>query len=514
MKISIIWFKRDLRIFDNQALSMAVNNSDFVIPLYIFEKELWSQPDLSFRQYQFLCQSLDDLNQELIKIGQELVIKTGDACKIICDLIKEFDVTALYSHQETWNFWTYQRDKKIAKYLKELGISWFEPKQNGVVRLLKDRNQFSILWYHFMNSQIISAPIKLNKINIVSEKIPTSQELNLKNDLILQPQQGGRVEGIKLLESFLNFRSVNYQKDMSSPVTAFKNCSRLSPHIAFGNLSIREIYQRAKLKLDELINDNNDQNKTHIKSIKSFISRLHWHCHFIQKIEDEPEIEFNNIHKAFDKLNRNSSNYKKSEEYILKFKAWQNGKTGFPMIDACMRSLIACGWLNFRMRAMLMSFASYHLWLDWRDTSIYLARLFIDYEPGIHYSQSQMQSGTTGINSVRIYNPIKQGIDHDKNGIFIKKWLPELEKMPIEFIHNPWLMPQLMNNYPLPIIDEAKSRKEALKKIYDIKKQENFKEESQKIYLKHGSRKYRNLSKKVIKTNQKEQFDNKQLSFL
>ena len=172
-----------------------------------------------------------------------------------------------------------------------------------------------------------------------------------------------------------------------------------------------------------------------------------------------------------------------------------------PMIDACMRSLTATGWLNFRMRAMLMSFASYHLWLHWRKPSLHLASLFTDYEPGIHYSQSQMQSGTTGINAIRIYNPIKQGIDHDPEGIFIRKWIPELKNITTDIIHTPWKNPLLMNEYPMPIVDESKARKSASEKIYGIRKNNStHKDTAKKIFIKHGSRKS-NSTKKVSKKN-------------
>ncbi len=124
-------------------------------------------------------------------------------------------------------------------------------------------------------------------------------------------------------------------------------------------------------------------------SLQSFEGRLHWHCHFIQKLESEPAIEQRNVHRGFDGL-RNEGEL--TDEERRRLEAWCTGRTGFPFVDACMRSLIATGWINFRMRAMLVSFASYQLWLHWRATGEHLARQFLDYEPGIHWPQVRSTS--------------------------------------------------------------------------------------------------------------------------
>ena len=162
------------------------------------------------------------------------------------------------------------------------------------------------------------------------------------------------------------------------------------------------------------------------------------------------------------------------------------------------------------MRAMLMSFASYQLWIPWQESGLCLARKFIDYEPGIHWTQCQMQSGTTAINTIRIYNPIKQGYDHDPEGIFIQTWVKELQDIPSKLIHEPWqidLFRQndsffvLGKNYPLPIVDPIISTKTARAKLKEIRNKPGFFDIANNILEKHGSRKRRNSKLKKKQNN-------------
>ena len=222
-------------------------------------------------------------------------------------------------------------------------------------------------------------------------------------------------------------------------------------------------------------------------------SRLHWHCHFMQKLEDEPAIEFHNMLRAADGLRENEI----SPERLA---AWQTGHTGYPLVDACMRSLVATGWLTFRMRALVVSFASYSLWLHWRPTGTYLARHFLDFEPGIHWSQLQMQSGTTGINTLRIYNPTKQAIEQDPRGIFIRRWVPELAGVPPAYVHMPWTMPVAVQqasgcligrDYPQPLVDHAVAVREAKRRLAAVRGTAESRTEARDIARRHGSRRDR-----------------------
>ena len=480
-KINIVWFKRDFRLHDHLPLLLASQNG-LVIPLYIIEPELWQQPDSSRRHWHFIHDCLVDLQKDLSKFNVPMIIRIGNATDVFEQLHTEIGIFTLWSHAETGNNWTYQRDINMIKWCQTHTVKWHECQTNGIVRRLKSRDNWAELRNNFMDMSIIPMPQNLQTIsNIASDDLPSKNNPLFGSQAIGSVQMGGRTQALKTLESFLKERGRHYMQTISKPGISARNCSRLSTHITFGALSVREIEQATKTKI-KILDNNTDTDAIFFKrNLAAFLSRLAWHCHFIQKLEQQPDIELKCMHPAFETMREQNFRH----DF---FESWKTGHTGYPLIDACMRSLHENGWITFRMRAMIVSFASYDLWLDWRQTAPFLAQLFTDYEPGIHYSQFQMQSGTTGMNAIRMYNPIKQSYDHDPNGKFIRRYIPELKNIPDSFIHEPWRIDSVKHDYPKPIVNHETAVKYARTEIANRRQLEGFRTEAQAINQKLGSR--------------------------
>jgi deoxyribodipyrimidine photo-lyase len=452
--LQVVWFKRDLRVRDHEPLARAAERGP-VLPLYIVEPALWRLPDASPQHWDVISRSLAELRESLGSLGSPLVMRTGNAR----DVLQEFHTSTagiahMWAYEETGNGFTYQRDIAVRRWARSVGIQFTELPHDFVVRRLRSRDDWSTIARERMSKPLVPAPLTIARphandgLPIEPGPIPSLRDLGLTADAPVGRTEAGERAGRATLKSFLDVRSEGYERRLSSPITAWDGCSRLSTHLTYGTVSLREVLARTQRAAGT--------NPARRFSLKAFEERLHWRSHFVQKLEDQPSLETHSYISGFDEIRLDPATSAIGAE---RYEAWRTGNTGFPMVDACMRSLNERGWINFRMRAMLVSFASYDLWLDWRATSQFLARAFVDYEPGIHYPQVQMQSGTTGINTIRIYDPVKQGLDHDPTGDFVREWVPELSGVDGAAVHQPWLLNDTLfgapSGYRTPIVNHA-----------------------------------------------------------
>ncbi len=476
-KINVVWLKRDIRSKDHLPLCLSELCGLPYLLIYVFEPSQIKRPDTSLRHLSFVYHSLLTLEHRKVELFY------GEVESVLGSIVTQCEIQNLFSYQESGVESTWDRDKSVQRFCDAHSIVWKEFQKDGVRRAYKNRDNWDKSWYIQMSTNVIDNAYSSTSAeplfhNYYKLPVHVQKQLSKWSD---EFQPAGELVARKYLSSFIEDRGKNYHRFISKPTESRKSCTRMSPYLAWGNVSIKQVYQAIK---------NSPQYKENKRAFNGALTRLKWHCHFIQKFEDECRYEYACVNRGYETMA-----YDRNLHFI---QAWKEGKTGYPLVDACMRCLIQTGWINFRMRAMLVSFFCHHLGQDWRDGHYYLASLFLDYEPGIHYTQFQMQAGTTGVNTVRIYNPVKQSLEHDPKCVFIKKWVPELRTVPISLIHKPWemtLMEQevydcvLGKQYPSPIVDLEISGKEARERIWGHRKKMSVQKERKRILNKHVRKK-------------------------
>lgn len=475
---TVLWFKRDLRIRDHVPLTIAAAEGT-VLPLYIHEPAITGAADFAPQHAAFTRECLDSLHRALQARGASLMEQRGSAVETLERIWCAVPFTVLRSHQETGHWQSYERDKVVAAWCRQRAVQWIETPQNGVIRgtpAARAARDWGREMQDYTSSepcttpQRIALPAGIEWLKSVSPPVtPVIDAVDLKPGRLC----GGRDEAMRLLKEFFSQRVLHYPSAISNPLTAEQGCSRLSPYLAFGVLSVREVIltMNRRLLQPDVATASYGRERM-IKAMRFFVDRIEWRGGYFQKMEANPRLEFDNINPHMDGLREATFN----RGY---FDAWCEGKTGYPMVDACMQMLLHTGWINMRMRGMLISFAVNELWLHWREPGLFLARQFLDYEPAIHYNQLQFHAGTSGATQLLAYNPVKQAQDLDPQGQFVRKWLPMLARVADTYLFEPWTMPERLQrqcgvvigvDFPAPIVDHIAAGRAARERVSDAMK--------------------------------------------
>jgi deoxyribodipyrimidine photo-lyase len=434
--MNLVLFYKDLRISDHQPLAEAAKLGE-VLPLYVFEPSVWSETGLSARHFEFVLESLDELSLQIQERGGQLFFATGKIEGVLSELLRTYGTLTLFAHKET------VAENRVRKWMVEnhQTVLTYGPEfEKGTGK------GFKSLWTAILNEPIIDPPRSFKMPEDTPELLFTDlkklQNFKVKGCKIRFGQQGGEIKALETLESFLENRFTNYILNHDNPLQSSLSSSRLSAYLTWGNISERTIFQ----KTNEMLQTCSDGDAQ--RQLKEFLTNLFSRAKVLHHAKDyQVNVEMSSI--------RNTWN----EEW---YQRWVDGKTGIPIIDAAMRSLYKTGWLNFKLRGMVIAFICNTLLLDCRKPSMALAELFLDYEPVIHNFYVQMQAGMYGQQKVKWINPVKNGKQLDPNGDFIRRYVPELYMIPAEYIHEPWLYPGFYNlGYEAPMVDAVKATKHA-----------------------------------------------------
>jgi len=456
MRRVIWWVRRDLRLTDNITLHYALREAASVIPVFVLDPCLLNSDKLAPARKQFLFDSLADLDARLRDRGGRLIVRRGDPARELARLARETQSDAVYFHRD-YTPYARARDARVVNALGALGVRVEAFDDNYLAapeQVLKDDGTPYTVFTRFR--------LRFEERVIVPNRYATRGDLNTPRDIasLDLPRverehrfaRGGETEGLKLARAFLRradgLRAYRDTRDFP----ARDATSHLSPHLHFGTVSVRELVRAAREA------DAGADGKTWLDELvwREFYAYVLWHF---------PYAARGAFRRAYATI--------AWENDAEKFAAWCAGRTGYPIVDAAMRQLNATDWMHNRARMIVASFLTKDLLIDWRWGEKYFLQHLIDGDIASNNGGWQWAAGT-GTDAqpfFRIFNPVLQGARFDPDGAYVKRWVPELARVPAKYIHTPWRMPadvarrarvEIGRDYPAPIVEHAVQRERAV----------------------------------------------------
>lgn len=472
MKTVIHWFRRDLRVSDNVALSEAAKRAENVIPVFIFEDAFRTGPDVGAARLQFLLQSVESLRKNLAELGHTLVIRCGQSEKVLPKLATEAGAQAVFGNKR-YEPYTQRRDERITQALMDVGVGF---------ELFKD----AVLWEE---SEILNLsgkpytvfmpyskawkakPIPAPRAKFRSQK-PGARSQNLRSDalptldetghsLTQATPAGGERVALELLRKFMAGPVYEYGTARNFP--ALDGGSNLSPHLRAGTVGIRTIL--AELKTAKAKAEGEKRKAETIVSCDVFLNELIWREFYAQVLHNFPHVTKGAFRPEYDKLK-----WSDNQEY---FAAWCEGRTGYPIVDAAMRCLNVTGTMHNRLRMIVAMFLTKDLLINWQWGERYFMKQLVDGDMAANNGGWQWSAGT-GTDAApyfRIFNPVSQAEKFDAGGKFVRQWIPELKDFPDDLVHQPWENPLLLSKskYARRVVLHEEQREKCLAMFKAVK---------------------------------------------
>ncbi|MBX7157955.1 MAG: DNA photolyase family protein [Verrucomicrobiae bacterium] len=460
MKTIIHWFRRDLRLSDNSSLYHAMQEADRVIPVFCLDRQVLARDEFGAASVQFMLDALVSLQKNLEAVGSRLIVRKGDSLTELVKLAKEVGASAIYWNRK-YDPYTLPRDAAIERACHEQGVETktfpdFLMQEPGALKTEQNKpytvfTPFSKKWLTLPRPKVWARFQGQGEglKSFFSQPLPLLKELNFSLDYAIA--KSGEREAHEVLRQFLDKRASHYSEKRDFP--ALNATSHLSPHLRFGTISARTVYE-------SVVNEQKKVGSAARRNMDVFLKELIWREFYVHVLYYFPHVVKGAFRSEYDQLK-----WSENQEH---FQAWCDGKTGYPIVDAAMRQLNTTGWMHNRLRMIVAMFLTKDLHISWQWGEKYFLKKLMDGELAANNGgwQWSASTGTDAAPYFRIFSPISQSQKFDPQGEFIKKFVPELGSLSAEEIH---ASGKNIKDYPAPLVDHAAERVKTLELFKRIK---------------------------------------------